>query len=52
MRLCFLAPNIASAHGVVDELRSRGVTDTNIFVLAREGTELGGMPDASLAPHS
>lgn len=52
MRLCFLAPNIASAHGVVDELRSRGVTDTNIFVLAREGTELGDMPDASGAATS
>jgi hypothetical protein len=46
MRLCFLAPDIASAHGVVDELRNRGVTDTNIFVLARAGAELGDLPNA------
>jgi hypothetical protein len=46
MRICFLAPSTASAHGVVDELRARGIKDTNIFVVAHEGTDLGDLPDA------
>jgi hypothetical protein len=45
MRLCFLAADVAGAHGVVEELRARGISDTNIFVLARAGTELGDLPE-------
>jgi len=45
-RLCFLMPDAASAHGVVDDLRRRGIADANIYVVARAGTELGDLPDA------
>jgi hypothetical protein len=45
-RLCFLVPNVESAHGVVDDLRGAGISDTNLYVIAREGTPLGDLPDA------
>jgi hypothetical protein len=45
-RLCFLVPNVDSAHGVVGELRAAGISDVNIYVVAREGTPLGDLPDA------
>ncbi len=46
-RLCFLMPEVASAHRVVDDLRRRGIADSHIYVIARAGTELGDLPDAS-----
>jgi hypothetical protein len=45
-RLCFLLPDAESAHGAVDELRAKGVGDANIYVVARETTELGDLPEA------
>ncbi len=45
-RLCFLLPNVANAHGVVDELRGQGIKDADIYVVASEDTELGDLPDA------
>ena len=45
-RLCFLVPDIDSAHGVVDELRAANFSDADIFVVANDDSELGDMPDA------
>jgi len=45
-RLCFLVPDVDSAHGVVGDLRGAGITDENIYVVAREGTPLGDLPEA------
>lgn len=45
-RLCFLVPNVDSAHGVVGDLRGAGIADANIYVVAKEGTPLGDLPEA------
>jgi hypothetical protein len=45
-RLCFLVPNVESAHGVIDDLRSAGIADANLYVVARGGTPLGDLPEA------
>jgi hypothetical protein len=45
-RLCILLPDVASAHGVVDDLRREGINDADIYVVANERTELGDLPDA------
>jgi hypothetical protein len=45
-RLCFLVPDVESAHGVVGDLRAAGISDANIYVIAREGTPLGDLPEA------
>ena len=45
-RLCFLLPDVTSAHAVVDDLRARGIADADIYVVANETTELGDLPDA------
>lgn len=45
-RLCFLLPNVNSAHGVVDDLRAMGIGDADIYVVANEATALGDLPDA------
>ncbi|MEX0708570.1 MAG: hypothetical protein WD078_11445 [Woeseia sp.] len=44
--LCFLSPDITQARSVVRELRNDGIADKNIYVLARSGTDLDGLPDA------
>jgi len=51
-RLCFLLPNVSSAHGVVDELRARGIDDTRIHVVANQNTELGDLPEAGIIGES
>jgi len=43
---------VASAHRVVDDLRRRGTTDSNLYVVAQEGTELGDLPDAGVIAES
>jgi hypothetical protein len=45
-RLCFLLPDVDTAHGVVDDLRGRGVADADIYVVANDKIELGDLPDA------
>jgi hypothetical protein len=42
----FLVPDVGSAHGVIDDLRVSGISDANLYVVAREGTPLGDLPDA------
>ena len=51
-RVCFLLPNIDSAHGVVGDLRANGIADTRIHVVANENTELGDLPEAGIADES
>jgi hypothetical protein len=51
-RLCFLLPDVESAHGVVDELRARGIGDARIYVLANESTALEDLPAAGVDDQS
>lgn len=51
-RLCFLVPDADSAHGVVDDLRTLGLRDSDIYVVANEETPLGDLPDAGRVEES
>ena len=51
-RLCFLLPDVASAHGVVDDLRANGIGDADIYVVANDKTPLGDLPDAGAIEES
>lgn len=45
-RLCFLSPNVAHARRAIDALRSQGVPDRHLYVVARHDMDLEGLPDA------
>lgn len=45
-RLCFVAPDTVSARKVVADLQVNGVPEEKIYVVAHEGVDLTGMPDA------
>jgi hypothetical protein len=47
-RLYFMLPDISSAKTVVDELLLKRIDSRHIHVMAREGTDLGELPEASL----
>jgi hypothetical protein len=47
-RLYFILPDISSARTVVDELLLKRINSRQIHVMAREGTDLGDLPEASL----
>lgn len=47
-RIYFLVPNIKTTHKIVDELRSEGIKDRHIHVLARRETPLEDLPEAGL----
>jgi len=51
-RLYFLLPNVARARQAVDELLLARIDDHHIHVLAREGIDLGDLPQASLLQRS
>ncbi len=51
-RLYFLAPNIASAKAIVDELLLARIEERNMHVLAKRGTPLEDLPEASLLQKS
>lgn len=51
-RLYFLLPNIARARQVVDELLLARIDEHHMHVLAREGTEMGDLPQANLLQRS
>jgi len=51
-RLYFLLPDIARARQVVDELLLARISDHHIHVLAREGTDLSGLPEANMLQRS
>ncbi|MGZ8182460.1 MAG: DUF1269 domain-containing protein [Methylobacter sp.] len=47
-RIYFLVPNIAITQKIVDELRSEGIEDRHIHILAKRDTPLEDMPEAGL----
>lgn len=47
-RIYFLVPDLQTANTVTDELLLARVPEKRIHVIAREGTELGDLPKASL----
>jgi len=46
-RIYFLAPNIEVTHKIVDELRTKGIEDRSMHVLAKRDTPLEDLPEAS-----
>ena len=46
-RIYFLVPDIETTHKIVDELRSEGIKDRHLHVLAKRDTPLEDMPEAS-----
>jgi hypothetical protein len=44
-RLCFLSPDVEHTRQVVQDLRARGISERNIYVIARHGTELEDLPE-------
>jgi hypothetical protein len=50
--LYFLVPDQQTAHKVVDELRSIGLGDDEIGLVAREGVELEALPEADIGETS
>ena len=51
-RLYFLLPSVARARQVVDELLLARIDDHHIHVLAKDGVELGDLPQANLLQRS
>ncbi|NOR69777.1 MAG: DUF1269 domain-containing protein [Methylomarinum sp.] len=47
-RIYFLVPDIKTTHRVVDELRSEGIEDRHMHVLAKRDTPMEDMPEASV----
>lgn len=48
-RIYFLVPNIAVTHKIVDELRSEGIEDRHIHILAKRDTPLEDIPEAGVS---
>ncbi len=51
-RLYFLLPNVQTAKAVVDELLLARIEERHIHVLAREGTPMNHLPEATLLQKS
>ena len=51
-RLYFLIPSVESAHQIVNELLLARIHSEDIHVVAREGIELGDLPEASFTQKS
>ena len=51
-RLYFLLPNVARTRQVVDELLLARIDDHHIHVLAKKGTPLGDLPEATILQRS
>lgn len=47
-RLYFLLPNLDSAKKIVDELLLARIDENHIHVMAKEGTNLGDLPEATI----
>ena len=45
-RLCLLSPDVSHARQVVDDLKSNGVPEKHIYVLAKYGIDIEDLPDA------
>jgi hypothetical protein len=48
-RIYFLVPDLATTHKVVDELRSNGIEENDIHVLAKRDTPLEDLPEAGIS---
>ena len=48
-RIYFLVPDIATTHKIVNELRSEGIEDRYIHILAKRDTPLEDMPEAGVS---
>ena len=46
-RIYFLAPNIEITHKIVDELRTLGIKDHHLHILAKRDTPLEDLPEAT-----
>jgi len=46
-RIYFLAPNIEVTHKIADELRTKGIEDQHMHVLAKRDTPMEDLPEAS-----
>lgn len=51
-RLYFLPPSLSVTNKVVDELLLKRIDDHHIHVIAKEGTQLGELPEANLLQKS
>ncbi len=51
-RIYFLVPDLDSAHKVTEELLLARIEERHIHVIAKEGVELGDLPEASLLQSS
>lgn len=47
-RIYFLVPDIGTTHKIVDELRSEGIEDRHIHILAKRDIPLGDLPEAGV----
>ncbi len=46
-RIYFLAPNLEVTHKIVDELRTNGIEEHDIHIVAKRGTPLQDLPEAN-----
>jgi hypothetical protein len=51
-RLYFLAPSVDTAGAIVDDLLLARIEERHIHLIAKEGTPLGDLPEASLLQKS
>lgn len=47
-RLYFILPNLSETKAIVDELLLSRIDDHHIHVMAKEGTDLGDLPEATI----
>ncbi|MGR9100895.1 MAG: DUF1269 domain-containing protein [Gammaproteobacteria bacterium] len=47
-RIYFLIPDIGTTHKIVDELRSEGIEERNIHILAKRDTPLEDLPESGV----
>lgn len=48
-RIHFLVPNIEITHKIVDELKTEGIEERHIHILAKRDTPLEGLPEAGVS---
>ncbi len=48
-RIYFLVPNIEITHKIVDELKTEGIEERHIHILAKRDTPLEGLPEAGVS---
>lgn len=51
-RLYFMLPNLDTTHTVVNELLLKRIDDHHIHIVAKEGTQMGNLPEATLLQKS